>query len=64
MASSAHALLEAIDKLNPKNQAENDGVQILKHSLVPVLRYLDGTPTRAIVIFVVVRGSSSYASQV
>ncbi|KAJ4295565.1 hypothetical protein N0V90_007578 [Kalmusia sp. IMI 367209] len=48
MASSAHALLEAIDTLDP----ENDGVQILEHSLVPVLHHLDGTPMRAILIFV------------
>jgi hypothetical protein len=50
MAASAHALLEAIDKLDP----ENDGVQILQHSLVPVLEHFDGTPLRAILIFVAV----------
>ncbi|KAF2437475.1 hypothetical protein P171DRAFT_492212 [Karstenula rhodostoma CBS 690.94] len=48
MASSAHDLLEAIDTLDP----ENDGVQILEHSLVPVLHHFDGTPMRAILIFV------------
>lgn len=50
MASSAHDLLEAIDTLDP----ENDGVQILEHSFAPVLRHLDGTPMRAILIFVAV----------
>ena len=53
MASSAHALLEAIDTLNP----ENDGVQMLQLSLVPVLHHFDGTPMRAILIFVAVRTS-------
>ncbi|KAF1975744.1 hypothetical protein BU23DRAFT_632440 [Bimuria novae-zelandiae CBS 107.79] len=48
MAQSASALLEVIDTLDP----ENDGVEILQHSLVPVLRHLDGTPARAITIFV------------
>ena len=53
MVASAHALVEAIDTLDP----ENDGVQILQHTFVPVLKHLDGTPMRAIVIFVAV-GSS------
>jgi hypothetical protein len=53
MAASAHALLQAIDTLDP----ENDGVQMLQHSLVPVLDHLDGTPLRAILIFVAVRAS-------
>ncbi|KAK3201421.1 hypothetical protein GRF29_185g891643, partial [Pseudopithomyces chartarum] len=48
MAESASELLAAIDKLDP----EHDGVEILQHSLVPVLRHLDGTPWRAIIILV------------
>lgn len=51
MAESASELLAAIDKLDP----EHDGVEILQHSLVPVLRHLDGTPWRAIIILVAVR---------
>lgn len=50
MASSAHDLLEAIDTLDPENEA----VQVLEHSLVPVLHHFDGTPTRAILIFIAV----------
>ena len=50
MAASASALLEVIDTLDP----ENAGAHILQHSLVPVLRHLDGTPARAVIIFVAV----------
>lgn len=60
MAASAHALVEAIDTLDP----ENDGVQILQHTLVPVLKHLDGTPVRAIVTFVAVSRPLSFEVQV
>ena len=58
MAASASALLEVIGTLDP----ENDGVKILQHSLVPVLQHLDGTPARAVTIFVAVRGLVKFPS--
>lgn len=53
IAASASAILEVIGTLDQ----ENDGVKILQHSLVPVLQHLDGTPARAVTIFVAVRDS-------
>lgn len=51
MAESAQAIEDVIDGLDQ----EMDGVKILQVSLVPVLHHLEGTPVRAIVIFVAVR---------
>ncbi|KAJ4287379.1 hypothetical protein N0V90_012778 [Kalmusia sp. IMI 367209] len=53
MAASAQAVEDVIDGLDQ----ENDAVQLLQHSLVPVLHHLEGNPLRAIVIFVAVRPS-------
>ena len=50
LAESAKAIEEVINDLNQ----ENDGVEVLQHSLVPVLRFLQGTPSRAITICVAV----------
>ena len=59
MADASTDLQEAIDKLDP----QNDGVEILQHSLVPVLRHLDGTPWRAIIILVAVCHPYSHLDQ-
>lgn len=50
MASSAHAIKLVIERLNP----EDAGVSILQNLFVPVLQHLEGRPTRAIIILVVV----------
>lgn len=56
MSASAKAIREALEKLGPGEP----GVETLQDSLTPVLKFLEGTPARAIILSAVVSSCFSY----
>ncbi|KAF2107235.1 hypothetical protein BDV96DRAFT_673308 [Lophiotrema nucula] len=60
MASSARAIIDAINSIIPQDTDDATGVELLQNSLVPVLKHLAGKPTRAIIVSVVAMWSAIF----
>ncbi|KAF1999853.1 hypothetical protein P154DRAFT_563704 [Amniculicola lignicola CBS 123094] len=60
MAASAKKLIDAVKSIKPDGTDDADGIELLQKSLVPVLKHLASTPTRAIIVSVVALWSTLF----